>query len=335
MKCYLAGELQDLSENVVRCCRRTADAFEVGQRGCRVYLGSNSGADESRDSDNFATRDIAPQEILHRYHCRLEGGHQGVAKGRPALRAPSPGNIVAVYPFEVIAMDHIPSLPESYRGNTERLMVVDLHSGFVICKASNSRSAKTVASIYKEAVFRRFGASKFIRHDREAGFLSDFFAEFSRLMGQRQSATSALRPQANGMAERKVQKITRAMKMYVSDSEQRDWDEYAERLVLALNTAVDDTRKQTPFCFVHGWDPKSTVEASPGMAQMEVQDRDPRRWRFAMQRSYMQTRSHASPLIKEATEARSQATTRDATPDLKVEVGPRCGSSVAWPFSSL
>jgi hypothetical protein len=36
-----------------------------------------------------------------------------------------------------------------------------------------------------------------------------------------------------------VQTLTRALKMYVADVNQKDWDEYAERLTFALNTACN------------------------------------------------------------------------------------------------
>ena len=136
-------------------------------------------------------------------------------------------------------MDHIPSLPKSHRGNTELLIWVDLFTGYVMAKANASRTAQTVAEGYEECVFRRFGASEVIRHDREPSFMSDFFRAFNRMVGQRQRATMAYRPQANGTAERMVQTLTRSIKMYVSDVGQQDWDEYAERLTFALNTAQD------------------------------------------------------------------------------------------------
>ncbi|OWY93935.1 hypothetical protein PHMEG_00036482 [Phytophthora megakarya] len=66
----------------------------------------------------------------------------------------------------------------------------------------------------------------------------------------------AYRPQANGTAERMVQTATRALKMYVRDLDQKDWDEYAERLTFAINTAHDRIRGDTPHYLVHGWDPR-------------------------------------------------------------------------------
>ncbi|ETM30874.1 hypothetical protein L914_21451 [Phytophthora nicotianae] len=39
-----------------------------------------------------------------------------------------------------------------------------------------------------------------------------------------------------------VQTLTRALKTYVADINQKDWDEYAKRLTFALNTAYDRIR---------------------------------------------------------------------------------------------
>ncbi|KAE9265493.1 hypothetical protein PR003_g32442, partial [Phytophthora rubi] len=115
--------------------------------------------------------------------------------------------------------------PKSHKGNTELLIWVDLFTGYVIAKASASRTAQTIAESYEECVSRRFGASEVIRHDREPGFMADFFRSFNKILGQRQRATMTYQPQANGTAERMVQTTTRALKMYVQELDQRDWDE--------------------------------------------------------------------------------------------------------------
>ncbi|OWZ11692.1 reverse transcriptase [Phytophthora megakarya] len=158
-------------------------------------------------------------------------------------------------------MDHIPSLPRSFNDNTELLIFADLFSGYVIAKVSASRSAQTITETYEECVFRRFGVSEVVRHDQEPGFMSDFFKYFNKILGQRQRATMAYRPQANGSAERMVQTTTRVLKMYVQDLDQRDRDEYAERPTFAINTARDRIRGETLFYMIHGWDPRSTLEA--------------------------------------------------------------------------
>ena len=72
-----------------------------------------------------------------------------------------------------------------------------------------------MAEGYEKCVLRRFEASEAIRHDREPSFMSDLSAHFfNRMIGQKQRATMAYRPQANGTA---AQTLTRSIKMYVSE----------------------------------------------------------------------------------------------------------------------
>ena len=55
----------------------------------------------------------------------------------------------------------------------------------------------------------------------------------------------AYRPEANGTAERMVHTLTRSIKIYVFDVQQRDWDDYAELLTFEINTAQDRVQKET------------------------------------------------------------------------------------------
>ena len=120
-----------------------------------------------------------------------------------------------------------------------------------------------------------YGASEAIRHDKRSGFMSDFFRAFNQIAGQKQRATMAYRPQSNGTAERMVQTLTRALEMYVTDVNQKDWDEYAERLTYAINTAQYRIRGDTPFYLIHGWDPRSTLKATLPLGSTKSRDRDP------------------------------------------------------------
>ncbi|OWZ20739.1 LOW QUALITY PROTEIN: reverse transcriptase [Phytophthora megakarya] len=219
---FLDGDINVLSKREAKNCAKIAEQYEVVESGLPYYHVRGSEAAEKRDTImKLVGPETLREDVLHHYQASLEGGHQGIGwtyqrvrqhfhrpglfksvqhhvgecvdcetgKGRPTIRGESPGNIVVTYPFQV---------------------VVDLFTGFVIAKASASRTAETVADSYEEAGFRRFGASEAIRHYREPGFMSDFFKVFNKLMGQREHATLAYRPQANGAAQRIVQTITRS-----------------------------------------------------------------------------------------------------------------------------
>ena len=83
----------------------------------------------------------------------------------------------------------------------------------MIARASSSMTVQTIAEGYDESVSRRFGKSETIRHDQGSGFLLDISRAFNRTTGQKQRASMACRPQADGTAERMVQTLMQAIEM--------------------------------------------------------------------------------------------------------------------------
>ena len=146
---------------------------------------------------------------------------------------------------------------------------------------------------------------------------------FNRIAGQKQRATMAYRPQANGTAELMVQTLTRSIKMYVTDAEQKYWCEYAERLTFDLNTAQDRIRGDTPFYLIHGWDPRSTLEATLPLGSTKTRDADPRRWRYNVQRQYQRARAMVNERLKIAIQDRA-----DRHNDNNELCDIKCGSQV-------
>ena len=144
--------------------------------------------------------------------------------------------MVPEYPFHTLGMDFAVEMPISTRGNTVLCVWVCWFIGYVICKALPDRKAHTVACAYESDVYRRFGASAQVRHDRDPAFMSEVFKAFNAMLGQRQLPTLAYRPQANGATERMIQTIMRAVKKYSKIEGHKDWDIIAERLVFSINT---------------------------------------------------------------------------------------------------
>ncbi|ETP27896.1 hypothetical protein F442_22818 [Phytophthora nicotianae P10297] len=178
LKAYLSGDLENLDAGEARACSKLGDEYDVDDGGLLLYC-PRAGRDDS-DRDRLAKLVVPEdlqQDVLHHYHTSLEGGHQGVGRTYQRVRTHFHwrGLFTSVQRY-YIAMDHIPSLPKSHKGNTELLIWVHLFTGYAIAKASASRTAQTIAESYEECVFRRFGASEAIRHDREPGFMSDFSA---------------------------------------------------------------------------------------------------------------------------------------------------------------
>ncbi|OWY98151.1 reverse transcriptase [Phytophthora megakarya] len=226
-----------------------------------------------RPRDTADLRLVVPwdlqEDILHHCHVDFQDTERYVkecvdcvtAKGLPRNPGPSPGNLLATRPFQVVSMDFVIPLPRFARGNTAFLLFQCASSGFIMCKAMASTEAQDVSEAYEECVFRRFGASEMFRHDRDPRFMGRVFKHFREMLGSRQHATLTYRPQANGQQERSVQ----------TNVDQRDWDELAEKHMWALNTYFDFTRLDTPFYLVHGRDAQSTVEVMMGDVPRDVQ----------------------------------------------------------------
>ena len=196
LKIYLRGDWSSFIAKVRSTCGKIEMNYALDDDELLLYCPYLGTADENRDGMiRLVIPESLQQDFLHHYHTSLEGGHQRsgrtyqrirkqfhwkglfrsvqryvgtcvdckTGKGGPTSRGKTPGkNIYATYPFQVIAMDHVPSLPKPFKGHTELLIWVDLFTGYVIAKASSSRSAQTVAEGYEENVFRRFGASETI-----------------------------------------------------------------------------------------------------------------------------------------------------------------------------
>ena len=216
-------------------------------------------------------------------------------------------------------MDFVTDLPKSYRGNTRLLLFQCVFSGYNLCKPMANWSAEEVAKAYNEVVFQRFGASSFIRHDREPAFMSKVFAAFRNMMGSEQRATLAYRPQANGQQERAVQTVMQTIRAYVADPSQRDWDDLAETLMFSLNTSYDHSRRDTPFYLVHGWDPKTTVSAM--LADHPPGGDTATTWRRKMRRMHEYASSLALDIQKELKQARAEAHNSQLAHNHDIELG--------------
>ena len=107
--------------------------------------------------------------------------------------------------------------------------------------------------------------------------------------------------------------------MYVTDTDQKDWDEYAERLTFAINTAQNRVRGDTPFYLIHGWDPRSTLEATFPLGSTKGREQDPRRWRYHIQRHYQRAIEAVNARLRIAIQDRADRhNTEDGSHEIEV-----------------
>ncbi|OWY93770.1 LOW QUALITY PROTEIN: reverse transcriptase [Phytophthora megakarya] len=200
-------------------------------------------------------------------------------------------------------MDFVTHLPKSERGNIVLLLFQDMFTGYVMGKPMSSTTAQDCAEAYEEVVFRNYGASSEIRHDKDPRFMSRVFRRFSEMMGIQQKATLAYRPQVHGQQERSGQTIMHSIRAYVVEPD--DWDDHAEKLMHAINTSFDATRLDKPFYLLHGLDCRSTIAAMLGPKPTDVAERTAYEWRRKLRRDYIYAHACAEGLQKRAKRTRS------------------------------
>lgn len=194
---FLHGQIEEFSWTECQVLGKQADQLVLDQHGVLRYM-SPVVRDNTRPPRARLVVPVSMRaDVLHMCHTDVQGGHQGVtrtyqrakqeyywlgmfkdveqyvgecvdcvtSKGRPRNPGPSPGNLAPEYPFQVVSMDFVLPLPATGRGNTALLLFQCIFSGYVMCKAMSSTTALEVAQAYEEVVFRRFGASSYIRHD--------------------------------------------------------------------------------------------------------------------------------------------------------------------------
>ncbi|OWZ11960.1 reverse transcriptase [Phytophthora megakarya] len=264
LKTVLRGDGSTLMYRAARDAWKMYDRFVLSEDNVIYYVGTRP-LRRNQQQEETMLRLVVPstliQKVLQNCHDSLEGGHQGIArtfyrveldyywiglyadvarhvrscpdcsssKSQPKIRGYSPGNILAERPFQ-----------RSYYSNA--------HSrGYVMGKAMADTTALRVAQTFGECVYRRFGEPSLIRHDRDPRFMSEVFQSL----------------QANGQNERSVKTAIQSVRVYAEGQLQQDWDEIAEKLIVAINNSMDATRKETPFFLVHGWNAQFTLKVMP------------------------------------------------------------------------
>ncbi|DAZ97555.1 TPA: hypothetical protein N0F65_005527 [Lagenidium giganteum] len=158
--------------------------------------------------------------------------------------------------------------------------------------------------------------------------MSSVFRRFNRMLNQKPRPTLAYRPQANGKPERSVQTVVKAIKCYVTDAKQQDWDEYVQQLEFALNTSVSLQYKQISFYLVHGWDARTQMEAMIPPKDGSLAEQEALKWR---QKITSQRRSYGK-LMEERVAAQNEnvANPKASTTRREYQVG-----ELVWLYHEL
>jgi transposase InsO family protein len=159
-------------------------------------------------------------------------------------------------PWEHVSMDFVTALPETKRGHNAVLVVVDRFSKMVkFIPTTVKVSAEEAARLFFDNVFRVAGMPKEIVTDRDPRFTGKFFRALCKLLGIRQSFSSAFHPQTDGQTERANRVMEDVLRHYVAP-DGLDWDDHLTSVEFAVNNTFQESIQNTPFFLNYGRHPR-------------------------------------------------------------------------------
>lgn len=169
-------------------------------------------------------------------------------------------------PFERVHIDFMGPLPETTKGNSNILALVDQFTKWFEIIPLPSQTAEETARAAVNEGFTMFGCPFTIHSDQGRNFESALFKSICRTLHIHKTRTTPYRPSANGQVERFNRTIMDAGRCFVSTS-QTDWDVYLPQLASAIRSSVNRMTGLTPNMMMLGREinmPADLVFRPPG-----------------------------------------------------------------------
>ena len=177
---------------------------------------------------------------------------------RASFNAPSP--VMNPVPINGLfyswGVDTSGPFPTSRRGNKYIMHAIEHFSKTLILEPLPSKEAKDTAYAFTHGVLARFGASAQVITDGGTEYQGEFHQVLTECFIDHRT-TSPNHPQANGLAERSVQTVKRALKCHCEDVLRvDDWDEKLPFVSLAYNCSRQMSTKCSPYMLLYAREPK-------------------------------------------------------------------------------
>ncbi|XP_076062488.1 uncharacterized protein LOC143037816 [Oratosquilla oratoria] len=153
-------------------------------------------------------------------------------------------------PFSKLIIDIVGPLPKTKKGNQYILTTLSPTTRYPDAFPLKNISAKTVANTLTN-LFTTFGIPEEIQSDRGSNFTSVLFAEVLKLLGIKQTLSTAYHPQSQGALERFHQTMKSMIRKFCCE-EDRDWDEGLQFLLFAIRETPSESLGVSPFELLFG-----------------------------------------------------------------------------------
>ena len=144
---------------------------------------------------------------------------------------------------------------KSADGNEYVMVCVEYFSKQIELIPLPEKSARCTANAFLSSVIGRYGACAEVVTDQGTEFQGEFHALLAHCFIDHRT-TSANHPQADGLAERCVQTVKRALAKYVAEKQQlTDWDVQLNWIALGYRTSRQASTGLSPYQLLYGAEP--------------------------------------------------------------------------------
>jgi transposase InsO family protein len=174
----------------------------------------------------------------------------------PGLLKPLP---IGSRTWEDISMD-FHYLPKDKHGYDCVYVVVDRFGKRVISvPCYRTVTARDLARMFIDRVYRYYGPPNTIVSDRGPQFISDFWNEFTKILGIRLKLSTAEHPQTDGQTEIANQYLDQRLRPFVNHYKD-NWSELLPMMDFASAMLVHESTGVTPFMADCGYEPRTSFD---------------------------------------------------------------------------
>lgn len=181
-------------------------------------------------------------------NCLVCGAQKSSQEARPGFM----GQYKKIsYPFQLISLDLLGSLPRSKKGNQYLLVVTDWFTKFVLIHPLRNANAASIVKFIENHVFLMFGVPQIVLCDNGVQFISK---EFKKLMSdykvQKIWYNAKYHPQVNP-TERVNRVLITAISSYIK-KDHTTWDENVYKIAYAIRSAKHEVTNFSPNFLTFG-----------------------------------------------------------------------------------
>ena len=168
-------------------------------------------------------------------------------------------NSIPKKPWAHISADFITKLPLA-QGYNSILVVVDQLTKMVhFIPTTEKTSAKGLARLFRDNVWKLHGLPESIISDRGPQFVAGLMRELNQMLGIESKMSTVFHPQTDGQTERVNQELEQYLRIFI-DHQQEQWPDWLGMAEFTYNNKAHLSTKTLPFKANYGQDPRMGFE---------------------------------------------------------------------------